>query len=108
MRSPGRDRAWRSSSSLAPFQRPASRQGSQPDDVTSTLFATPAQRPVRFMDPGILAGHSRGARCRKPDKGKSPADHAVDQVIMDRKQRAVEQCEMKKADSDAEHQGIND
>src|SRR5215831_13412385 len=108
MRSPGRARAWRSSSSLAPFQRTASRQGSQADNVTSTLFATPAQRPIRFMDPGVLAGHSRGARRRKSDKGKSPADHAVDQVIMDRKQRAIEQCEMNKANGGAEHQGIDD
>src|SRR6516162_467300 len=90
------------------IQRTASRQGSLADNVTSTLFATPAQRPIQFMDPGILAGHSRGARCGKPDKGQGSADHAVDYVIMDRKQRAIEQCEMNEADSGAEHQGIDD
>src|ERR1700722_15822893 len=67
-------------------------------NATSLGLAAPAEPAIRLIDPAILPDHLRRPRCLKADKTESQADHAVDDVIMRRQQRPVEQSEMDKAD----------
>src|SRR6202020_573423 len=77
-------------------------------NVTSRRLAAPAEWAVRLIDPTILADHLRGTRGLKSDQAEGQANGAVDEIIMQRQQRAAEQGEMDEADRGTEDQHIGD
>src|ERR1700745_893415 len=73
----------------------------------STRLAAPAQRTVRFVDPGILSDHPPGACGLKSGKAECHADQGIDRIIMDREEGTLEQHKMNEPHRGAQHQHVD-